>query len=478
MNRNELLLWVVVVLLFGAQVFMISNTFNKIGSEEMLEAAQGPYLLSKGYVYGLYGNIGWYGLLLLVYKAVGFQLFTAKYVRLVIHAVAILSAALLLKKYMGTTKALVPMLVFGLSPTLLYFNTMTTTLGMDLDYIAIILFILSCISFRSNKKNYSIEFLFGAYVMFAWLSYGGFSLYIPFIALLYVLLLLFHKKTKVQLTHIVFPLAGAVILFVGMLLLLSNPMEVIGKTLHGMGLFRGNGSFQWNIALWLYNFSIIVNDLTRDGASYYFVLHKKELSYYYGLISIIAVIIGSIVVFRTKKSYRTLIALACGTALFALVVGNFIGPWGLGGIRRLTILIAVFCVLFAMTWKHIWALKSVWLRRCIVLSLLLLPLHHILVYTDNAEFIKKPNNSQRALFVTGSKPPEALYRSLLNELQNHDVQLACQDASGIVFECQYYEIFSALRLSCETNHLNCHNLYGYKEETKTFVPLSIDELRR
>src|SRR3989338_3094554 len=110
--------WLLPLLLVFLQFLMTGKSMGQIRYEELAEAVRNPFWLQKGFVYdGISTNIGWYGLLALVYNFFGFGLFCAKYLRLFLSLISLFCIAALLKKYLGEKKALVPLLTIGLSPT-------------------------------------------------------------------------------------------------------------------------------------------------------------------------------------------------------------------------------------------------------------------------------------------------------------------------------------------------------------------------
>lgn len=58
--------------------------------EELAESVRNPYWLSQSTMYDQWSsNIGWYGSLCAVYSAIGFDIYTAKWVRFSLHVLSL-----------------------------------------------------------------------------------------------------------------------------------------------------------------------------------------------------------------------------------------------------------------------------------------------------------------------------------------------------------------------------------------------------
>ena len=93
--------WLVVAILFAAQAAYTFGALERLGYEELAEGIRNPFWLDHRLVYdGVSSNVGWYGLLLLVYKVAGFSAYTAKFVRLGLHAAFLGCSAALLARWL------------------------------------------------------------------------------------------------------------------------------------------------------------------------------------------------------------------------------------------------------------------------------------------------------------------------------------------------------------------------------------------
>ena len=116
--------WLTAFIIFTLQLIFTFNSMSQIRYEELAESVRNVYWFQNHIVYdGVSSNVGWYSILALFYKLFGFSLFSAKILRLIISFISIFCLALLLKKYIGTKKAFLPLVAIGLSPTLLFFST-------------------------------------------------------------------------------------------------------------------------------------------------------------------------------------------------------------------------------------------------------------------------------------------------------------------------------------------------------------------
>ena len=140
--RAEAAYWLLVAILFMAQAAYTMGGLERLWYEELAEGIRNPFWLDRRLVYdGVSSNVGWYGLILLVYKVFGFSTYAAKYVRLALHVPFLVCSALLLKRWIGLRRAWAPLLAVGLSPTLLYFNNLGTSYGTDVELFPVVLFL-------------------------------------------------------------------------------------------------------------------------------------------------------------------------------------------------------------------------------------------------------------------------------------------------------------------------------------------------
>ena len=106
--------------------------------------------------------------------------------------------------------------------------------------------------------------------------------------------------------------------------------------------------------------------------------------------------------------------------------------------------------------------------------LVLLPLHHLLVFGPNLSHLADPSQfAERQWFALAGSPQQSL-ASMLQTVQSTGLDLACRDEKGEMAECRYSEIFAAVEGSCLWNRLSCKSINGYDWKTKEFIPLNVD----
>ncbi len=111
--------WFLPLLLWLFQLIFTLNSLTQIRYEEVANSVRNPYWLSQRNVYGgASSNVGGEGALAIIYSVFGFSLF---------------ALAALLKKYLGEKLAIIPLIVIGLSPTMLFFNTLASHYTLDIS---------------------------------------------------------------------------------------------------------------------------------------------------------------------------------------------------------------------------------------------------------------------------------------------------------------------------------------------------------
>ncbi|HUP42445.1 MAG TPA: hypothetical protein VM599_04480, partial [Thermoanaerobaculia bacterium] len=186
--------WLLPALLSGVQALWIAHSARLLRFEEVAEAVRNVYWLEHRALYdGISTNVGWYGLLLGAYRLFGFSPFTARWVRLGLHAGALLCLAWVLRRGFGRTlgpgRAAVPLLAVGLSPSMLFLNTLETSFGSDLLFLPYLLALLAALPVAGGGARRGLDWAaraaFGALAMVAWMSYPVFAFYLPGLAWAY-----------------------------------------------------------------------------------------------------------------------------------------------------------------------------------------------------------------------------------------------------------------------------------------------------
>lgn len=481
--------WLLVIILWCVQVVYTLHSTNKIRLEELAESVRNVFWLQNRAIYdGISSNVGWYGTLLVIYNLFGFFLFEAKYYRLVIHLISLLCIAKLLKKYLGEKKAWLPLLVIGLSPTLLYFNTLQTSFGIDLQYFPICLYLLLTINFSNQLTATIKQFLLWSLAMISSMSYPSFVPYIPILMIIYMTLLVKVSKNlgiiKVYM-NILISLVSFCLPFIFVLNFLREPQLLIFDSHVKSGIFRGGGKITYSLSIIRNNIIDgtwqVMKDLFINPNSYYFEadIVRAEFAHHWLWGAVGFILLISFFLFIKVKKARLPLILSWLLIIGSLIMGNISGaPFGL---RRCTGFLASFYAIYICVWKYgirRYYLGNFWLTILIILSLLLIPLHHLKVYPNNfvALYLLNPHATDSCYNKISNRPDMSL-NYYLNQVKNFAKinQIAeTKDSFNINpnWECRLHYLYSGIAGSCLWNHLNCPPILGYDENTKGFIRLS------
>ncbi|MBI2017795.1 hypothetical protein HYS92_01970 [Candidatus Daviesbacteria bacterium] len=457
--------WTLPILLFVAQLLFTLNSQNQIRYEDAGESIRDVFWLQKGLVYdGVSTNVGWYGTLLILYNLIGFDIFSAKFYRLFLHFFALISLAVLLKKYLGEARAIVPLLVIGLSPTWLYLEILQTPIGIDFSYILISLFFI----IRGPV------FLGWIIVMIAWMSYPTFIFYLP--ALVFLHLRFFHFRGVAAIFHL-----GSVLSFLTPLVLaflfIKNRSLLIFDPQLGSGIFRGAGSLQLNSDNFSASLAGVFQDLFLNANSYVFELKSVEFSLVFPILSVCTIF--GVIFYALKKDRSRVfpILILLGTLLLGLILPSLtFDPSGQPGIRRATIVLSSIYGLFVLSWYFVANFKPFNTRtRQVLFAILgLLLLHHLIVYPINLIGLKEESRYKEILWLNAGGDPRQALKDLVLEVQNRGLDLECKDSSGNLLPCRYSEVYAAVAGSCEWNHLSCYPIKGWDLATDKFILLDVN----
>jgi hypothetical protein len=481
LNKKKLvtiIYWLLPVALFFFQlVFSIKST-NQIRYEELAESVRNVFWLQNRIIYdGISSNIGWYGTLLILYKLFGFSLFSTKFFRLILHLFSLISLAAVLKKYIGVKKASIPLIAFGLSPTLIYLNILQTSYGIDLQYLPFSLFLLMLLN--ESKNKFSIIFLtiaFWILNMWVYMSYPTYLFYLPsfFVVYLYILRIKQGISTPkvsfimLSFTAFMTPLIIGYIYVKNRNLLIYDPIEK-------SGIFRGAGSVTFNFNVFMNNAFHTLSDMFFTGNSYYFEYIKGDLSDIFPIASLILIIILSIIILRKNRKYSKLILLIFGSFFFSTILSGFtFDPTTHPGIRRNTVFIAILYSLFIISYNFVRSYK--WkknnLKTILTVVLFLLPIHHIFVFPYNLISLEKPSRYKENKWFDISGNPAKSLNFLVNKLLQKDLSLSCQNNEGKISFCRYSEVYAALEGFCTWNHIKGNNIFGFDSKSEKYIPLS------
>lgn len=465
--------WFAVLGIFILQLIFTLNSMSQIRYEELAESVRNVYWFQNHIVYdGVSSNVGWYAVLALFYKLFGFSLFSAKIMRLFISFISIFCLALLLKKYFGTKKAFVPLIAIGLSPILLFFNTLQAQFGIDLQIIPILLYLILTLNFKSRIQSYIKQVLIGLIAIFTWTSYPTFIYYLPALFLLYVWQI---KKSKIfqfdRVLLFIFFFAPLIFFFI----FIKNSNLLLYDPVNQSGIFRGAGKIQLDFNLIFQNFTHLLTDLFDKGNSYYFETKSSDFSNFYPIITIVFISFTAIFLFLKNKKYRFLILLSLSIFLFNLIISSITSdPSNKPGIRRNTGILFSIYFFYTVSLYYVSNNKlRIPLPKWIIIAIfLLLPIHHLLVYPANLAYLKAESPNKYGLWFGLTKNPADSLKLIATENIKNDLPLSCKDKKGENTFCRYNETFAAVSGYCLWNKLNCKNILGFDYKTNKFIPLS------
>lgn len=465
------------LVLIGAQLIFTLNSFNQIRYEELAESVRNPFWIQNGYMYdGTSGSIAWYGLQAIIYNIFGFSLFTAKFVKLALWLISLVCLATLLKRFLGATKAWLPLLAFGLSPTVIYFNVLQATYGMDLIYLPICLYLLSKVNSFKGYLNLLIQSLLWLVVMLAWLSYPTFVFYIPGLVIYYLYIILKDKQTTppVKFINLISSLISFLTPLVATFLYIKNTQSLIYDPVTHNGLFRGAGVIELNLELFFRNLGFLGQNLFQAASGYYYELANVEFSHLFPIVTLLFLIFTTYKLWQNHQKYH----LVVGLILLILISNIFVVSLTVDlspGIRRFTPALASIYGLFIFAWYYVTSLKKSSSYKWMLITICaLIPIHHLIVYPLNLAHLKDPSIFRDVAWFAQAETPDQSLKLFLEGIKKQDLNLGCSDQNNQPALCRYSEIYASLAGACYWNKLSCHQLNGYDPKTNKYIPLSID----
>jgi len=465
------LYWAVPFLLFLLQAVFTLRSMPQLRYEELAESVRNVYWLEQRTIYdGFSSNIGWYGTILVIYRLFGFWLYGAKFVRLALSLISLLALASVFAKYLPPERAWLPLSIFGLSPTLLYFNTLQTSYGIDLQYFPITLYIVLSLNFSSRAVAFAKEVLLGVIAMWACLSFPAFLFYLPVLTILFLQRLLRdagHHGRSVVVKNVLVVLGGF-LLPLSLIARLKDPSLLIFDPRLRSGIFRGGGVFSWDPMHMPTSVIQILIDLFRHATSYYFEVASVDFSNWFPLAAVCLIAIFSLVFGLWRHNELLAHSLAWTTLSLNLIAAHLTG--GPPGIRRATPSLAAIYALVAITCYELPRLKtSVRLFKIVLkCGVLLILVHHLLAVPQNYTQLSATSPSQYKLFFLEEGTPGRSLDHLVQEAQRADLRLSC---SGPQADCRYAEVYAAVSGACLWNHLACHNVLGFDYKSQQFIAL-------
>lgn len=477
-DSGKLLFWGTLGAIVCVQLIFSLNSLGQIRYEELAESVRNVFWLQNHTLYdGVSSNIGWYGSLMVIYNMFGFSLNTAKFFRLFLQILALLSIALTLKKYLSYKQSIIPLLAIGLSPTILYITTMQHSHGIDLQYAPICLYLLLSLDKSSNFGFLFKSLVIGLVSMLAWMSYPTFIFYLLPLSLLYLWQLQKRiSNTQVVVTGISLSIIGALLPLIIGLAYLKDVQLALYDPVTKSGIFRGAGAFEINFTLFFKNLIGTFADLFDKGQSYHFELASGDFSNYYPIIGILVILGLSFSLFKISQLRIYIVALFL--LMFSnLIISSFtVDPSFQLGLRRTTGALFALYALYAICWgfvlKHPFEKNT---KLILTIILILIPLHHILTLPTNFIGLSIPSIYAETQWFKLAKTPAESLDVMLQAVQQDELKLGCKDATGTDFTaCRYSEAYAAVAGYCEWNQLECQEVSGYDLQLKQQIPLSID----
>jgi hypothetical protein len=446
--------WSLPMLLTCVQYWMIATSMHEIRYEELAESVRNVFWLSHRLVFdGASSDVGWYGLLLLVYQLFGFSLFSAKFVKLGLYLIGITCVADILRRCMGVRTAIVPLIAIGLSPTLLYMGSLQTPNAIDLPYAAICLWlVLSVRPDVHSPLELGKTFVCGAVAMIAAMSYPTFLLYWPSLLLVWVWQMWRNECAQPSAWWMTWQAlsgtAGLAVPLVVAFAYVVTPGLLLWDPATHSGLFRGGGHLGFDATALRFSLFIVLRDLLVHGGSYYFDVTRPEFSGPLAIAGLFCVGATTIYLLLKRQVDITILLAALLLLALSLVVPSLsaLGP----GIRRSTGILTAYFVLFGVAWYFYRAAAApsmIWLRRSGVFLCLLVPLDHALKLPSLVDDLVRDHDDLAGdpidWFAIAATPTKSL--EVLLEQVDKGQPLSCPiDDHGRIIPCRYQEAYAAV----------------------------------
>lgn len=490
------------MVLAAVQAVWVAHADQILRFEEVAEGVRNVYWLHHGALYdGISTNVGWYGLLLAAYRVFGFSLYTAKWVRAALHAGALLCLAFLLRRRgneknplgagLGPGRAAVPLLAAGLSPSILFFNTLEASFGSDLLYLPYLLALLALLPAAGRLGDAMTRLAFWALAMVAWTSYPVFAFYLPALGLAYLAVPGSAGGARgggrrwpgLEVRSLALAAAGFLLPVAVAAAWLERPGLLFHDPATGSGLFRGGGTgFDLAPSAVAWNVARVLRDLFLRGVSYYYWVERPDLSGPLGLAAFAGVAAGGVWLLRRRPDLRLWVLLAgLLPVVNLLVVSAGEGPQGL---RRATSLLAGLYLLYALVWREVSRVpegrsegqpRVDWPRVTLAGLLLLLPLHHLGAAAVNYPRLPWAGAEQTHLWLRIA-PTARESVDLWLRRTGSGRPLDCRELDLEPERCQYGGIYGLLRGSRLWNGEEPPVLRGWDYESGGYERLSVDRL--
>ncbi len=458
------------ILLFVLQAVYTLNSMNQIRVEELDETVRNVFWLQNSMVFSsISRDQGWYAQLLVLYNIFGFDLFLAKYYRLFLHLLSLISLAWILKKYLGAKLAWLPLLTIGLSPTILYFTLLGNPYGIDFQFLPILIYLTSSLDYRKKVLFIFKQLLFWVLLMIAWLSYPVLLFYYP-VLMFFNVKILFNNIKILKLRKIYLILSVAFFLLPLILLILFIKKE--NGLFSTSYIFSGAGEFSPTLGTIAGEFKHNFYNLFIASKGYYMELSKVEFSDFYPILLIPFLVFFAVKLFKKYRKLRIYVLLVLFTLLTNAFFGNMTANLE-NGLRRSTPLIASFYFFFILGCFFIGKEKNIFKRAVFISVILLLPLHHIIAYPINLSFLDKSREFSEKIWFVQKTTPRQSFKMYLDTIKHEDLNVYCLNQKDSSLPCRYDLLFAAVSGACKWNNLKCKKINVFHPEKNSLEALSI-----
>jgi len=488
-SKLKLLYYITPILAWLPQVFMTLNSFSQVRFEEFITSVQAPFwFYHHQIVSGLHVNVGWYGLLVIVYKIFGFTIFTGRFVNLFASFISLFVLAFLLKKFFDARIAAIILITLALSPTWLFINSLNMHMAMTYHLLIIIILILMKIDFSKIKLSLILTGILFLLVMLCVLTYQSAISFLPSIFIFYWLKYRSHLRgvkahpggVKLVIVAIIAFILPVIALFAWV----DNKQLLIWDSYRNTGLFRGGGLLTISEGTFSQNWTYLLTDFFIKGISGHYEVASAEFSYIFPIISLLFIFFWIWKIYQRIKQSRKIILLIILVMVFNTLAFSFSTALTLPGMNRMTPFLLGIYFLWIIVW---WGVEksppgsafgdSRWRTGGMRVILGLLLLHHLIVYPINFTHLKDPSPFKVADWFDSENAQKSVDSYVL-KLQSEDIVLNCKEQLGQSGQCFYDFIYSSIAGSCEWNHLDCHKISGYDPDERKIKDLNIDYFKK
>lgn len=474
MRKDGWLLYGAVLILLGVQAAHTWAFMEWLTLEDVAESLRGPYWWAERRTIfnGVASSVAYSASMAWAYDVFGFDIYLAKWLRLALHALSLLSLAELFRRLLGARHALVPLLAAGLSPTWLYLNTCQAQIGIDLQLAPV--FVLAGLMLPlKGKKALLLLAAFGAAFCWNALIYPS-----PLFSLPSLLLLLGWRWRRENpgkgLSALAVPAscfaAGFLLPISGFLLTLRDPRLFLHDPVTGSGLFRGGGrGLTLDPPVVLSNLEAIVRDLFDQGGTYLFKIPGVELGGWagWGAFGLLGLAVAKLWP-RARREPLLAWLLFSVAVIFLVPQLVALSP----GIRRAAVALLAGYGLLACLWDKAFVEKSFtgagrWIVGAGVAALLV---SHALAIRENLAFGRAQAREATLFWLNGPEGPRKQLEKWVLHAEAGGV-LPCTLAN--LSHCRYAEIYGSIQAYRRWSGLPPAPVRAWDSRTKEYRELDI-----